>query len=49
MYSALGLRSLKDQKDHYRKFIKKEAVQQEVTPAMEHGTKTRALYKVLTF
>ena len=39
MYSALGLHTLKDQKDHYRQFIKKEAVEQEITPAMEHGTK----------
>ena len=37
MYNALGLRTLKEQKDHYRRFIKKDMGDKEVTPAMQHG------------
>ena len=38
MYNALGLRTLKDQKLHFRKYVKKEDIPQEPSPAMEHGT-----------
>ena len=37
MYNALGLRTLIDQKLHYRKYVKKEDITQETTPAMQHG------------
>ena len=32
----LGLRTLKDQKIYYQKYIKKEDIQQETTPVMQH-------------
>ena len=38
MYNALGLSTLKDQKLHFRKYIKKEDIPQEPSPAMKHGT-----------
>ena len=34
MYNVLGLRMLKDQKFHYRKYVRKEDIVQETTPAM---------------
>ena len=37
MYNAIGLCTLKDQKLHYRKYVKKEDIQQETTAAMQHG------------
>ena len=36
IYNALGLQTLKDQKIHYQKYIKKEDIQQETTPAMQY-------------
>ena len=36
IYNALGLRTLKDQKIHYQKYVKKEDIQQETTPVMQH-------------
>ena len=38
MYNALGLQTLKDQKLHFRKYVKKEDIPQKPSPAMEHGT-----------
>ena len=38
MYNTLGLRTLKDQKLHVRKYVKKEEIPQEPIPAMEHRT-----------
>ena len=38
MYNALGLRSLKEQKQHYKTFIKGDAPDKEVTAVMQHGT-----------
>ena len=37
MYNALEMRSLKDQKEHHKKFIRKENQDLEITPAMQHG------------
>ena len=37
MYNTLGLHTLKDQKLQYRKYVKKENITQETTPAMQHG------------
>ena len=37
MYNVLGLRTLKDQKFHFWKYVKKEDIVQETTPAMQHG------------
>ena len=36
IYNTLGLQTLKDQKIHYQKYIKKEDIQQETTPVMQH-------------
>ena len=38
MYNTLGLQTLKDQKLHFRKYVKKEDIPEEQSPAMEHGT-----------
>ena len=38
MYDALGLWTLKDQKLHFRKYVKKEDIPEEPSPAMEHRT-----------
>ena len=37
IYNTLGLWTLKDPKIHYQKYIKKEDILQETTPAMQHG------------
>ena len=37
MSNALGMHSLKDQKEHHKKFIRKENQDLEITPAMQHG------------
>ena len=38
IYSALGLRTLKDQKLQYRKYVNKEDIVQITTPAMQDRT-----------
>ena len=37
IYNTLGLQTLKKQKIHYQKYVKKEDIQQETIPAMQHG------------
>ena len=44
MYNALGMRSLKEQKEHYKKFIRKEIPEKELTPAMQHGMSHEVRY-----
>ena len=38
MFSALGMRTLKEQRKHFQQYVEKKDIISEITPAMEHGT-----------
>ena len=37
MHNAIGLRTLKAQKEHFKIFVKKSKEDSDITPAMQHG------------
>ena len=47
MHNALGLRTLKAQKEHFKQFVHKSEEKTAITPAMQHGIDYEVLIKII--